>query len=283
MATRNSDAIRVKVRERYGSIASAKGAACHCTPSCCSTQAPSAREQSAKLGYSPAELEAAPEAADMGLGCGNPHAIALLKNGETVLDLGCGGGLDCFLAAKQVGDAGRVIGVDMTPEMVTKARENARKGGYANVEFRLGEIEHLPVADSSVDVILSNCVINLSPDKPRVYAEAHRALKPGGRLAISDIVAVRDLPQTVRSDVEKVAACVGGAATAADIERMLRAAGFHDIRIEVNEGSRTFIRDWFPHTGVEDYVVAAAIQATKPSVEPADAGGSSSPRRPQKT
>jgi len=263
MSTHEDDTIRAKVREMYGSIASAQDTTCGCSASCCSTQAPTAKEQSAKLGYSPAELASIPDGANMGLGCGNPQAIAMLKEGETVLDLGCGGGFDCFLASKQVGSSGKVIGVDMTPEMISKARENARKGGYTNVEFRLGEIEHLPVADNSVDVLISNCVINLSPDKQQVYSDAYRTLKPGGRIAISDVVAVGEMPESITKDIQKYCGCVAGAATVADLEGLLREVGFRDIRVDVKEDSRQFIKDWFPNSGVENYVVSAAIQAVK--------------------
>jgi ubiquinone/menaquinone biosynthesis C-methylase UbiE len=204
----------------------------------------------------------------MGLGCGNPQAIASLKPGETVLDLGSGGGFDCFLAARQVGESGRVIGVDMTPEMIRKARSNAQKsaqkGGHANVEFRLGEIEHLPVADRSVDAIISNCVINLSPDKPAVFRDAFRVLKPGGRLAIADIVATAALPEDARQDLALISGCVGGAAPMDEIETFLREAGFRDIRIQPKDSSREFIREWAPGRRVEDYVVSATIEAVKP-------------------
>ncbi len=262
---RMDDRIREKVRQRYAGIATSGTSGCGCsTASCCSPQAPSAKAQSAKLGYSKKDLEAAPEGSDMGLGCGNPRAIAGLKKGEVVLDLGAGGGFDCFLAARQVGPRGRVIGVDMTPEMVAKARENARKGGFKNVEFRLGEIEHLPVADASVDVILSNCVINLSPDKEQVYREAYRVLKPGGRLAISDVVAIKPIPKAVKEDFEKHSGCVAGALHVRKLEGLLRAAGFRDARVRINEQSREFIKDWFPGSGVEQYVRSADVQGIKP-------------------
>lgn len=264
MATRKQDEIRNRVRERYAGIASAKQAGCGCsTPSCCSTKAPSARATSSRIGYSATELEAAPHGANMGLGCGNPQAIAMLKKGEIVVDLGAGGGFDCFLAAKKVGRRGKVIGVDMTPEMIGRARENARKGGDSNVEFRLGEIEHLPVADNTADVILSNCVINLSPDKPQVYREAYRVLKPGGRLAISDVVAVKRIPVAVKRDFEKHSGCVSGAATVAELERIMRSAGFQDILVTPKEESAAFIKDWFPGSGVERYVRSAEVRATK--------------------
>ena len=168
---------------------------------------------SKRLGYSDSEINQVPEGADMGLGCGNPKAIAALRAGEVVVDLGSGGGFDCFLSAQEVGETGYVIGVDMTPDMVTKARSNAEKGKYSNVEFRLGEIEHLPVADGTADIIISNCVINLSPDKDSVYREAYRVVKPGGRLSISDIVATETLPDEIQKDLALVSACVGGAAT----------------------------------------------------------------------
>lgn len=265
MTKSKSDHIREKVRERYAGIAAGGKGGCGCsTASCCSTKALPAKAQSAKLGYSKTELEAVPEGANMGLGCGNPQAIAMLRKGEVVLDLGAGGGFDCFLAARQVGSRGRVIGVDMTPEMVAKARENARKGRFKNVEFRLGEIEHLPVADSSVDVILSNCVINLSPDKKQVYREAFRVLKPGGRLAISDVVAVKPIPAALRQDFDKHSGCVAGALQVRRLEQILRAVGFLDGRVMVKEASREYIRDWFPGSGVEQYVRSADVQGMKP-------------------
>jgi SAM-dependent methyltransferase len=200
----------------------------------------------------------------MGLGCGNQQAIAALKPGETVLDLGSGGGFDCFLAARQVGETGRVIGVDMTPAMLSKARANAEQGGYANVEFRLGEIEHLPVADRSIDVILSNCVINLSPDKQRVFAECFRVLKPGGRLAISDVVAFAEIPAHIQEDMALLTGCMAGATPIAELGEMLHAAGFEDVRIAPKEESKSFIREWAPGTPVTDYVVAATIEAVRP-------------------
>jgi SAM-dependent methyltransferase len=215
------------------------------------------------LGYSNEELAAAPDESNLGLGCGNPQAIAGLKEGEVVLDLGSGAGFDCFLASRKVGKAGRVVGVDMTPEMVSKGRENARRGGYENVEFRLGEIEHLPAADGSTDVIISNCVINLSPDKKQVFREAYRVLKPGGRLAISDVVATRRIPDAMKADLEVYAGCVAGAALASDVEAMLEEAGFSAVRVQLKESSRAYIKDWFPGSGVEDYVVSAVIEARK--------------------
>jgi ubiquinone/menaquinone biosynthesis C-methylase UbiE len=201
----------------------------------------------------------------MGLGCGNPQAIANLTPGETVLDLGSGGGFDCFLAARQVGKSGHVIGVDMTPAMVSKARANAEQAGYSNVEFRLGEIEHLPVADGTVNVILSNCVINLSPDKARVFRDCFRVLKPGGRLAISDVVAFADIPAHIQEDMALLTGCMAGASLISDLEEMLAAAGFVDVRIAPKEESKSFIREWAPGTPVTDYVVAATIEALKPS------------------
>ena len=217
------------------------------------------------MGYSRTDLSGVPQEANLGLGCGNPLGIAELQPGETVLDLGSGAGLDCLLAAEQVGDRGSVIGVDMTPEMIAKARENVRAAGRANIEFRLGEIEHLPTPDASVDVILSNCVINLSPNKPAVFREAHRVLKPGGRLAIMDIVATAPLSDEIRNDLNLVAGCVAGAETVADIEATLREVGFERVRIDVKEASREFIRDWEPGHGIETAIASASIQATKPA------------------
>jgi arsenite methyltransferase len=254
--------IRESVRKRYGEIAQSGQSGCGCAPSgCCSGPAAAPSRQ---IGYSAEELQAVPAGADLGLGCGNPQAIAALLPGETVLDLGSGGGFDCFLAAQQVGITGHVIGVDMTAEMVARARENAREAGYAQVEFRLGEIEHLPVADASVDVILSNCVINLSPDKPQVCREACRVLRPGGRLAISDIIATAPLPEELRHDLALYAGCLAGAATKAELEAMLREAGFEQIRIQPKDESRRFIREWAPGRGLEDYVVSASLEAVKP-------------------
>lgn len=204
-----------------------------------------------------------PDGANLGLGCGNPQAIAALKPGETVLDLGSGAGFDAFLAARAVGFQGRVIGVDMTPEMVSKARKNQANGGFENVEFRLGEIENLPVANETVDVIISNCVINLSPDKRRVFREAFRVLKPGGRLAVSDIVALAPIPEELRQDWELYTGCVAGASRADELEEMLKQAGFGNIQIVPQGESREVIADWFPGRKVEDFVASANIEAVK--------------------
>jgi SAM-dependent methyltransferase len=262
-----AEKIRESVRKRYGEIAAQGQSGCGCAPSgCCSGPAVTPQGGSSRqIGYSQEELQAVPAGADLGLGCGNPQAIAALLPGETVLDLGSGGGFDCFLAAQQVGITGQVIGVDMTAEMVARARERAREAGYGNVEFRLGEIEHLPVADASVDVILSNCVINLSPDKSQVCREAFRVLRPGGRLAIADIVATTPLPEELRHDLALYAGCLAGAATVNELELMLREAGFGDIRIQLKEESRRFIQEWAPGRGLEDYVVSASIEAVKPA------------------
>jgi SAM-dependent methyltransferase len=215
------------------------------------------------LGYSDEELGAVPEGADLGLGCGNPQAIAALRPGERVLDLGSGAGFDAFLAARQVGPDGHVLGVDMTAAMVAKARGNAIKAGLTNVEFRLGEIEHLPVSDASVDVIMSNCVINLSPDKAAVFAEAFRVLAPGGRLAISDVVALAPLPESLAADVAAYTGCISGAATVSDLRKMLNDAGFNDVRIDIKAGSRAIVGGWLPGRRVEDYVASASIEAVK--------------------
>jgi arsenite methyltransferase len=263
------DAVRESVREHYGAVAT-RGSGCGCAPTCCTTTATTAvpsrtaKEISQALGYSPEQTQSVPEHANLGLGCGNPLAIASLQPGQTVLDLGSGAGFDAFLAAKVVGPTGLVIGVDMTPEMVSKARQNKAKANYANVHFRLGEIENLPVADASADVIISNCVINLSPVKAQVFREAYRALKRGGRLAISDIVATAPLPESVRRDLELHAGCVAGASLITDIETLLRDAGFTKIRVQPKPQSREFIREWFPDRGIADYIVSATIEAVKP-------------------
>ncbi|SFP84100.1 Methyltransferase domain-containing protein [Halolamina pelagica] len=259
------------MRERYARIATEEraGDCCSTDDSCCSSAEATAPadETARKLGYSDAELSSVTEGANLGLGCGNPQAIASLDAGDSVLDLGSGAGFDCFLAAREVGDAGRVIGVDMTPEMVEKARENARENGTDNVEFRLGEIEHLPVADASVDVIISNCVVNLSPEKPQVFEEAFRVLRPGGRLAISDVVLTAEVPADVRADPESVASCVAGASTIDRLETMLAAAGFTSVDIAPKDDSEEVIRDWDDEYDVSEFLVAAAITARKPEVD----------------
>ncbi|MEA5118346.1 MAG: arsenite methyltransferase, partial [Propionicimonas sp.] len=211
------------------------------------------------------DLIAVPEGANLGLGCGNPQAIANLQPGEVVLDLGSGAGFDCFLAAGQVGPGGRVIGVDMTAQMISKARANAQQDGYDNVEFRLGEIEHLPVADASVDVIISNCVINLSPDKADVFAEAFRVLRPGGRLAVSDVVAFARIPDAVRDDMALLSSCISGAEEVGVVERLLREAGFEQVVVAPKEDSKTFMADWAPGAPITDYVVSASIEGRKPA------------------
>lgn len=258
------DSVRQHVRKWYGDIAESQGSGC-CSGSCCSAAASSTPEATAALGYSTEETDAVPKGANMGLGCGNPQAIANLKPGETVLDLGSGGGFDCFLAAPRAGESGRVIGVDMTPEMVSKARTNVDKAGYPNVEFRLGEIEHLPVADNAVDVIISNCVINLSPDKKQVFRDAYRVLCEGGRLAISDVVAVKPIPEQLRRSMEAHCGCVAGAALVSDVEQMLKDVGFENIVITLKQESRALIKTWFPDSGCEYYVISATIEAAKTS------------------
>ena len=256
------------VRLSYGAIATSGGNSGCCAPaSGCSTPptAPSTEDMALRMGYSEEDLAAVPDGANLGLGCGNPQAISELRQGETVVDLGSGAGFDCFLAARQVGEAGRVIGVDMTHEMLAKARDNATKLGFPNVEFRLGEIEHLPIADATADVVISNCVVNLSPDKPQVFREAFRVLKPGGRIAISDVVNVKPLPAALAGDAAMLCGCVSGAAPTTEVEAWLLQAGFADVRIVEKPESRDLIRDWAPGSGVEDHVVSAVITARKPA------------------
>jgi arsenite methyltransferase len=270
--------IKEMVRARYGGIA-AGGASSSCAPAAPSCCGPSTAEQdkALQMGYSADDLAVVPEGANLGLGCGNPQAIAAMQPGETVVDLGSGAGFDCFLAAQQVGTAGRVIGVDMTHEMLTKARENAAKIGAANVEFRLGELEHLPVADNTADVVISNCVINLVPDKAQVFREAFRVLKPGGRLAVSDIVGTAPLPAELAADPALVCGCVAGAAPASRIEQWLLAAGFVEVRVTAKPESRELIKTWAPGRRVEDYIVSASIEACKPGSAPAAADACCAP------
>jgi len=222
--------IKKKVREGYAKIAK-KESPCCAPASPCSASADLAQTVSKNIGYTDEELKSVPEGANLGLGCGNPVALASLAEGETVLDLGSGAGFDCFLAASKVGKTGKVIGVDMTPEMIEKARENAQKGGYQNVEFRLGEIENIPVADNSVDVVISNCVINLSPDKGKVFREAFRGLKPGGRLMVSDIVLLKELPEFIKNSIAAYVGCLSGAMMKDDYIEAIRKAGFHEVKI----------------------------------------------------
>ncbi len=266
MDKQKNDEIRSEVRENYGKVAESRKASCGCSPSsCCGTpNGLTAADISLALGYSGEDVTAVPEGANMGLGCGNPQAIASLQPSETVLDLGSGGGFDCFLAARAVGDKGHVIGVDMTPEMITKSRRNAEKASLGNVDFRLGELENLPVANGIVDVIISNCVINLSPEKEKVFSEAFRVLKPGGRLAISDVVATAELPDDLKKDMAFYTGCIAGASPIQKLESMLHRAGFDNIQIKPKAESRIFIRDWIPGSKIEDYVVSATIEAVKP-------------------
>jgi SAM-dependent methyltransferase len=222
--------IRKEVRERYADVAKTGGGCCAPDTSCCGSGS-TADEIGKAIGYSDSELGTVPDGANLGLGCGNPTALASLQEGETVLDLGSGAGFDAFLASEKVGEGGRVIGVDMTPEMIDRARANAGKGPYGNVEFRLGEIEKLPVGDSSVDAVISNCVVNLSPDKPKVFGEAFRVLKPGGRLMVSDIVLERELPEFIKSSMEAWAGCIAGAALKEEYLAAVRGAGFEEVEV----------------------------------------------------
>jgi len=250
--------VRDAVRDKYGEIAKSKSTCCAPAASCCG---PSGQAESMAMGYSEEELKSVPDDADLGLGCGNPIALASLKEGEIVLDLGSGGGLDCFLAAEKVGQSGKVIGVDMTPEMISLARKNAAKGNHTNVEFRLSEIENLPVADNMVDVIISNCVINLSRDKRRVFQEAYRVLKPGGRLMISDIVLLKPLPDFVRESINAYVGCVAGALLKDDYISAMTSAGFENVLV-VHEKS-------FAITMIEpsDPLVRSLIDQVNPSPE----------------
>lgn len=264
MKKHDNHVIHQAVREHYEQVAKrGKGASCcQKTSDCCGDKTASAVSENS--GYSAEDVAAVPEGANLGLGSGNPVALAKLRSGESVLDLGSGAGFDCFLAAKQVGESGHVVGVDMTPGMVKKARKNASQAGYTNVEFQLGEIENLPIADASFDVIISNCVINLSPDKPKVFQEAFRVLKPGGRLAISDLLASTPIPQDIRENLALYCGCLAGAASLKEIGQMLETAGFQDINIQYKDQDLKFADERLKSADVEDFVKSATILAIKP-------------------
>jgi SAM-dependent methyltransferase len=256
MEIQDNDQVRTQVRTAYAKVAKGEDG---CSVGCCGTKG----SGSLAMGYTEQDLASAPEGSDLGLGCGNPQAMAALRPGETVLDLGSGAGFDCFLAASRVGRTGHVIGVDMTPEMVSKARDNARRVSATNIDFRLGEIEHLPVPDESVDVIISNCVINLSPDKGAVFREALRVLKPGGRIAISDVVATQAIPKEVAVSVEALTGCVAGAALVDEVRALLADAGFEGIKIDPRPESGAIIAQCMP--GAERFLASAVIEGKKPA------------------
>jgi arsenite methyltransferase len=253
------DTVREHVRARYGNIAMNGGGCCGSVGGCCGSE----NSHDQRLGYSAVDVAAVPKGSNLGLGCGNPMAIASIRPGETILDLGSGAGFDCFLAARQLNGTGRVIGVDMTPAMIAKARNNVRKGQYTNVEFRLGEIEALPVSDNFVDLVISNCVINLSPEKRRVFREAFRVLKAGGRLALADVVAIKPLPERIRTQLNAIGACIGGAALVDDLKTMIKDAGFNRIEIVPRDETRSLINQWTENKVASDFVVSAFVTAFK--------------------
>ncbi len=269
LTKKNAGEIRQAVLERYGEIARSEGidSCCGGGSACCgSPDSQGLSQASQSVGYGFEQLSSIPAGANLGLGCGNPQAIAALKPGETVLDLGSGAGIDCFLAANAVGKTGRVIGVDINPDMIKRARSNQEKGSYEQVEFRLGEIEIIPVEDNSVDVVISNCVINLSADQALVYNDAFRVLKAGGRLAISDTVAAGPIPDAIKEDLAMHSACISGALSVEQLTAILKAAGFEKIHLQPKNLSKAFIKEWAPGTGVEDFVLSATIEAQKPLV-----------------
>jgi SAM-dependent methyltransferase len=288
----DSEAVRQKVREGYGRIAGSGGSCCGPAPTCCGSTPAGSEDLAKHIGYSAEELAALPEGANLGLSCGNPNALAALQSGDVVLDLGAGGGFDVFIAGRKVGPTGRALGVDMTPEMLAKARKNMaayrERTGLDNVDFRLGEIEHLPVADASVDVVISNCVINLSPDKPQVWREIARVLKPGGRVAVSDLALLKPLPPAVAESVEALVGCVAGAVLVSETERMAKEAGLEDIVLNANAAYVDGMVDWqdllyqkimasLPAgTKPSDYVTSLELSARKP----APAAAASTPRQP---
>ncbi len=282
-STKTAEDVRKAVRAGYGQIAKGGGSCCGSTPSSCGSTPVDSDQVAKHVGYSAEEIATLPEGANMGLSCGNPNALAALKPGEVVLDLGSGGGFDVFIAGKKVGAKGRVIGVDMTPEMLSKARKNAeqyrRDAGLDNVEFRLGEIEHLPVGDARVDVVISNCVLNLSPDKPQVWREIARVLKPGGRVAVSDLALLKPLPEPVVEMVEALVGCIAGAVLVSETERMAREAGLTEVRLKPKDGYVAAMTDWqdplyqkiIAHlpkgSGPGDYVTSLEVTAVKPGTK----------------
>ena len=257
--------LREEVRKAYKEVVDSteKGESCGVGTNCCSVPVVMNTDYIMKLGYAKEEIEKMPPGANMGLGCGNPRSISALKQGEIVLDLGSGGGFDAFIASTKVGPMGKVYGVDMTPEMIAKARRLAKEHNFTNVEFLLGEIEHVPLASSTVDVVISNCVVNLSTDKKQTFQEAYRVLKEGGRIAISDIVASAVLPTEQKNNVQLYCGCVSGAVSVEELGQILHEVGFKNISFEIKEESRAFLKDWYPGTGIENYVVSAYIRAEK--------------------
>lgn len=262
----NKEDIREFIRKNYAQVASKGASGCGC--GCCGSSANSEKflninSVTKALGYEINNLNEIPQDANLGLGCGNPISRASLQEGETVLDLGSGGGVDCFLARSYVGNSGLVIGVDMTPEMIKLARSNAKKGGYTNIEFRLGEIEYLPVGDQMVDVIISNCVVNLSLEKDQVFKEAYRVLKPGGRLCMSDIMATAELPKEVKEDLSMVASCIAGAENVDITRELLAKAGFRNIRMTPKDNSREILQSWVPEKNLSEFLASYIIEADK--------------------
>jgi arsenite methyltransferase len=258
--------LKLSVKEHYGKLASetTESKDFGNPISCCGASSKPLKSYTKQLGYSNEEIESIPDEVNLGLGCGNPISEANIIEGEIVLDLGSGPGFDCFIASKKVGPTGKVIGIDMTQSMIDKANNTAKKNNIKNVEFRLGEIESLPVESDFVDVIISNCVVNLSTKKENVYRESYRVLKPGGRFVISDIVATSELPENIKKDVELYNGCMAGASTLSELEKFLKEAGFDSIKIDVNEESRQFIEKWESTGTVKNYVASALIQAKKP-------------------
>lgn len=281
----DAEAVREKVRAGYGQIAQKGGSCCSSTSTCCGSTPADAEKLAQHVGYSMEELSALPEGANMGLSCGNPNALAALKPGEVVLDLGSGGGFDVFIAGRKVGPTGRAIGVDMTPDMLAKARTNIaayrERSGLNNVDFRLGEIEHLPIPDASVDAVISNCVINLSPDKPQVWREIARVLKPGGRVAVSDLALLKPLPPAIEQMVEALVGCVAGAVLVSETERTAKAAGLVDVVLTAKAAYVDGMVDWqdplyqkiIAHLPAgakpSDYITSLEVTARKPEQKPA--------------